>query len=254
MTSTIFITGGSTGIGRAAVERFLQEGWQVVLMDINGVAARELSDELGQPERLLTVEGDTRSRQDLARTVAEGVARFGGIDSVFANAGIHQNNTLLNIADDDLERIINVNIYGTVRTLQAVVPEIIKQGGGSVVINCSDQWFVGKPNSFAYGMTKGALGQIARSLSIDLAQYNIRVNAVCPGSIDTPLLEGALRRFSKINNVSYEDMVKVEDSLYARGRVGRPEEVASLVYFLASGQSSFCTGGHYIIDGGLVAK
>ena len=124
----------------------------------------------------------------------------------------------------------------------------------TVVINASDQWFVGKPNSFAYGMTKGALGQITRSLSIDLGKYGIRVNAVCAGTIRTPLVDNLFIDFAKINNCTMEDYWEQENKLYARGSAGRPEEVANLMYFLASDASSFCTGGHYLVDGGLVAR
>lgn len=254
MASTVFITGGATGIGRASVEKFVAEGWNVAFIDINDEKAAELLAELGAAARVHFTHGDTRRRADLDKAVAEAVERFGGIDALFANAGIHRNNTMLDISDDELKQIIDINIYGTVYTLQAVVPEIIRRKGGAVVINCSDQWFIGKPNSFAYGLTKGALGQITRSLSIDLAPYGIRVNSVCPGTIQTPLLEGALRRSSEKNNVDYAELEKAENALYTRGKVGQPQEVANLVYFLASDQASFCTGGHYIIDGGLVAK
>ena len=251
---TIFITGGSTGIGRATVKKFVAEGWNVAFMDVNKPMAESLLAEIGNSEQLLFVAGDTRSREDLQKAVAAAVQKFGEVNSVFANAGIHQNNTLLDISEEDLRKIVDINVFGTVYTLKAVLPEIIRTGGGSVVINCSDQWLVGKPSTFAYGMTKGALGQITRSLSIDLAKDNVRVNAICPGSIQTPLLEGAMERFAVINNITVEQMISQENAIYARGRMGQPEEVANLVFFLASDQASFCTGAHFVIDGGLVAK
>lgn len=122
-----------------------------------------------------------------------------------------------------------------------------------MVINASDQWFVGKSESFAYGLTKGALGQITRSLAIDLGSQNIRVNAVCAGTIRTPLVETLFENLSKVNNCSVDTYWEQENALYARGFVGEPREVAEVVYFLASDASSFCTGGHYLVDGGLVA-
>ena len=138
-------------------------------------------------------------------------------------------------------------------TLREAIPHIIEAGGGSVVINCSDQWFVGKAHSFAYGLTKGALGQITRSLSVDLGPEGVRVNAICPGTIHTPLVDNLFEKSSLRDNRPVEELWKEENSLYARGSVGTPDEVAELVYFLASEKSSFCTGGHYLIDGGLVA-
>lgn len=251
---TIFITGGSTGIGAATVRKFIKEGWNVCFMDINVDEAEKLQNDLDVPERLLFVEGNTRCREDIRNAVAAAVDRFGSLDSVFANAGIHRCNTLLDVSDEELDLMIGTNIYGTVNTLREAVPEIIKSGKGSVVINASDQWFVGKAHSFVYGLTKGALGQITRSLSIDLGQYNIRVNAVCAGTIATPLVDNLFKKFAEVENKSVEDYWVEENKLYARGSAGRPEEVAELVFFLAGDSSSFCTGGHYLVDGGLVAK
>lgn len=250
---TIFITGGSTGIGRAAVMKFLAEGWNVGFMDINKEEAAGLIEDSGSGNSVLFIEGNTRNRDDIHRAVEATVSRFGALNSVFANAGIHRCNTLLDIRDEELDLMIQTNIYGTANTLRETVPHIIEAGGGSVVINCSDQWFVGKAHSFAYGLTKGALGQITRSLSIDLAPYHIRVNAVCAGTIHTPLVDNLFDKFSKVEGKSIDEYWKEENALYARGSVGLPEEVAELVYFLASDKSSFCTGGHYLIDGGLVA-
>lgn len=250
---TVFVTGGATGIGAASVKKFLAEGWNVGFMDINVKAASELVEELSN-DNLLFVEGDTKKRTDIKRAVEAIVEKFGALDSVVANAGIHRCNTLLNITDEELDLMIQTNIYGTVNTLRETVPYLIKNGGGTVVINASDQWFVGKPNSFAYGLTKGALGQITRSLSIDLGPENIRVNAVCAGTIRTPLVDNLFADFAKVNNCDIEDYWKAENALYARGSAGEPKEVAEVIYFLASDASSFCTGGHYLVDGGLVAR
>lgn len=252
--ATIFITGGSTGIGAACVRKFINQGWNVGFMDINGTEAARLAQSLNAPDRLLFVEGSTCNRADIHEAVAATAERFGSIDSVFANAGIHRSNTLLDISDKELDTMIQTNIYGTVNTLREAVPELIKAGRGSVVINVSDQWFIGKAHSFAYGLTKGALGQITRGLSIDLGPKNIRVNAVCPGTIATPLVDKIFDKYSKQNGCSVEDCWREENALFARGSAGTPEEVAELVYFLASDASSFCTGGHYLADGGLVAK
>ena len=254
MSKTIFITGGSTGIGAACVRKFIREGWNVCFMDINVPAAEMLQSDLGAPHSLLFIEGNTRNRKDIHNAVAAAVARFGSLDSVFANAGIHRSNTLLNVSDEELDLMVQTNIYGTVNTLREAVPEIIKSGKGSVVINASDQWFIGKAHSFVYGMTKGALGQITRSLSIDLGEYNIRVNAVCAGTIATPLVDNIFKKLSEAENRPMDEYWEEENKLFARGSVGRPEEVAELVYFLAGDSSSFCTGGHYLVDGGLVAR
>ena len=222
-------------------------------MDINKEAAAALIAEVNQPERLLFTEGNTRNRADIHRAVEATMQAFGSLNSVIANAGIHRSNTLLDITDEELDLMIQTNIYGTVNTLREAVPHLIEAGGGTVVINASDQWFVGKAHSFAYGLTKGALGQITRSLSIDLGPKNIRVNAVCAGTIHTPLVDNLFQKFAEVNHCSIDDYWREENALYARGSVGKPEEVAEMIYFLASDASSFCTGGHYLVDGGLVA-
>lgn len=251
---TIFITGGAAGIGAASVKKFIGQGWNVGFMDIDTREAKKLEKELDVPQRLLFVRGDTRRKQDIRKAVVAVTEYFGALDSVFANAGIHRSDTVLDISDEELDLMIRTNIYGTVNTLREAVPEIIKAGKGSIVINVSDQWFVGKAHSFAYGLTKGALGQITRSLSIDLAPYNIRVNAICAGTIETPMVDGIFKRAAAADGRTAEDCWREENALFARGKCGTPEEVAEMVYFLASDASSFCTGGHYLIDGGLVAK
>lgn len=223
-------------------------------MDINVSAAEEIQQRINKPECLIFTVGSICNRTDIHNAIEATVSKFGKLDSVFANAGIHRKNTLLTITDEELDFMIQTNIYGTVNTLREAVPHIIKAGGGSVVINASDQWFIGKSASFAYGLTKGALGQMTRSLSIDLGPEKVRVNAICAGTIRTPLVDNIFDKLSKDNHCSVETYWKEENSLYARGYVGEAKEVAELVYFLASDASSLCTGGHYLVDGGLVAR
>lgn len=223
-------------------------------MDINVSAAEEIQQRINKPECLIFTVGSICNRTDIRNAIEATVSKFGKLDSVFANAGIHRKNTLLTITDEELDFMIQTNIYGTVNTLREAVPHIIKAGGGSVVINASDQWFIGKSASFAYGLTKGALGQMTRSLSIDLGPEKVRVNAICAGTIRTPLVDNIFDKLSKDNNCSVDTYWKEENSLYARGYVGEAKEVAELVYFLASDASSLCTGGHYLVDVGLVAR
>lgn len=244
--STIFITGGSNGIGAATVAKFCDEGWNVLFTDI--------VEPVEEIPGSLYVKADSTKKEELEQAALMAEKEFGGIDALFCNSGIHHHNTVLDVSQEELELMINTNIYGTVYALQAVLPYIIKRGKGSVVLNDSDQFFVGKPNSFVYGLTKGAIGQITRSLAIDLGEYNIRVNAVCAGTIRTALVDNLLKDSAEKENKTIDELWQEENELYARKEVGRPQEVAELVYFLISDKASFCTGGHYLCDGGLVCR
>lgn len=244
--NTIFITGGSNGIGAATVAKFRDEGWNVLFTDVLEPAVKIPG--------ALYVKADSKKKEELEHAALIAEKEFGGIDALFCNSGIHRHNTVFDVSQEELELMINTNIYGTVYALQAVLPYIIKKGKGSVVLNDSDQFFVGKPNNFVYGLTKGAIGQITRSLAIDLGKYNIRVNAVCAGTIRTALVDNLLKDTAEKENKSIDELWEEENQLYARKEVGKPEEVAELVYFLISDKASFCTGGHYLCDGGLVCS
>lgn len=246
MKNTVFITGGSSGIGAAAVKKFLEEGWNVLFTDIH--EPKDVDD----GARFVKADSSKKSEMEYAAQVA--VKEFGGINALFCNSGIHRRNTVLDISQEELDLVIQTNIYGTVYTLQAVLPHMVCKKKGTVLLNSSDQFFVGKAHSFVYGMTKGAIGQIARSLAIDLGPYGIRVNAICPGTIHTPLVDNLFNAFSEKDNKSIEQYWQEENALFARKEAGRPEEVAEMVFFLLSDKSSFCTGGHYLIDGGLVCQ
>lgn len=176
------------------------------------------------------VYGSIRDRSAVEAAVSEAEKNSERLDSVVANAGIYRCNTLLDISDEELDIMIDTNIKGTVNTLRAAVPHL--NPGGSVVINASDQCYIGKANSFGYGLTKGALGQITKSLAIDLEPRKIRVNAVCAGTIRTPLTEKLFQSFADItHNGDAAKYWEAEAALYPLGRVGEAYEVAELIYF-----------------------
>ena len=254
MAKTIFITGGASGIGAAAVRRFAAAGWRVTFMDIHPKEAKALINEIESPEPVCFFEGSTRNRADLDAALELAADDLGGIDALFANAGIHRKNTVIDISPDELEELIFTNIVGTVNTLQAAIPFLANaDAGAAVVINASDQCFIGKAGNFGYGLTKGALGQLTRSAAIDLAHLGIRVNAVCPSTIDTPLVDKCFASVAAHSDASAEQLRADENALFLRGRMGTADEVAAMVYFLASPDAAFCTGGLYPVDGGLTA-
>ena len=244
--ASVFVTGGSTGIGAAAVRGFVAAGHGVGFLDRNAAAGRALEAELGG--RALFLAGDVRRRDEIARAVAATEARLGPLGKVFANAGIHRFNTVLDVSDEELDLVLDINLKGTIHTLRETAPRLVANGGGAIVIMASDQALIGKRNSFAYGLSKGAVGQMTKSLALDLGPKGVRVNAVCPGTIRTPLTEAIFDRMAEPAAAW-----ATEGASYPLGRVGTAEEVAALVCFLASDQAGFITGSLHSVDGGLTA-
>jgi NAD(P)-dependent dehydrogenase (short-subunit alcohol dehydrogenase family) len=249
---TVFITGGATGIGAATIKKFISKGYNVGFIDNNLAASSILLENFG--DKLFFFQGDVRKSEDQIAAINGTINKFGAIDAVFANAGIHQSNSILTATDDEIDKIIDINIKGVIITVRETSKKMLTTGGGSIVIMASDQALIGKPNSFSYGMTKGALGQITKSLALDLSQHGIRVNAVCPATIKTPLAERAMQRWADTDLAGDIDKAwAIEAQAHPIGRVGLSEDVANLVYFLNSEDASFITGSLHSVDGGITA-
>lgn len=243
----VFITGGALGIGAATVAAFVRDGHKVGVVDTNIGAGKALEERFGR-DTCRFFAGDVRRGADIGAAVRATEAAFGPLGVVFANAGVHRFNSILDVTEADLDLLVDINIKGTVRTLAEAVPRLVAAGGGAVVINASDQALIGKRNSLVYGLTKGALGQMAKSLALDLAPHGIRVNAVCPGTTRTALTEAIFDRLP-----DPAAAWAAEAATYPAGRVGTAEDVAELVVFLASDRASFITGSLHSVDGGLTA-
>ena len=234
---TVFITGGAKGMARASVFEFLKNGYNVSVLDSDKEAGALLSRKLNT-KNFCFIHGDISKKEDIEKARDETLKRYKMINCLFPCAGIHELNTVLDVTDEQLKRIIDVNLMGTINTLRVIVPEITKQKKGSIVLMASDQYFIGKPMNFVYGLTKAAIGQMTKNLAIDLAKYDVRVNAVCPGTIDTSMIEETLKN---------------DAATHILNRIGKPEEVAKLIYFLASEDASFITGSLHSVDGGITA-
>jgi NAD(P)-dependent dehydrogenase (short-subunit alcohol dehydrogenase family) len=240
----VIITGGTTGIGKATRELLHNNGCIVYNLDI-----AKHDDDKGH-----FIKCDVRNRNQIREAVQQVFSKEKRIEMLFANAGIHLFAKMEETTDEELDNLIALNILGTFCTIQAVIPIMKEQKKGSIVLMGSDQSFIGKGSSSVYGMTKGAIGQLAKSTAIDYAPFNIRVNCICPGTIDTPLMHKAVDRFASITSKDKKGIYEYLDTIQPMGRVGKPEEIASVVAFLLSDENSFMTGSLVSADGGYVCQ
>jgi len=238
------ITGATTGIGKATREMLNKKGCIVYNLDIN--QPPEDSEHF--------ISCDVRNRHEIKHAVEVVYYKEKRIDVLFANAGIHLFANMEETSDEQFDNVIDTNIVGTFFTVKALLPFMKMQRCGSIVLMGSDQSFIGKAESSVYGMTKGAIAQLAKSTAIDYAPYNIRVNCICPGTVDTPLLHKAVDRYSSLNSAEKSDVYEKLNTIQPLGRVGKAEEIAAVVVFLLSDENSFMMGSLVSVDGGYVCQ
>ena len=247
------VTGAAMGIGRGIAEAFLAEGACTVLADIDGAAAHATAGEIGTDEsKHLVVECDVAKTDDVKQLIDATTARFGGLDIVVNNAGIQPPSSYLKVEDmpeEAWDRIIDVNLKAHYLTAHFAIPEIRKRGGGSIINIASVQGLQSQSRVSAYAASKGGVLSLTRQLALDYAGEGIRVTAVCPGTIDTPLVKEA----ADGTGVDLEALKKTWGAVHPIGRIGQPSEIASAVLFLASDRASFITGEYLCVDGGMMA-
>lgn len=240
---TVIVTGAGSGIGRAAALRFAELGANVVIADKNETAAREVADEAGAKALAVTVDvSDSASVQSMIKTVVD---NFGGIDVLCNNAGFGFPGNVLEIDEDNWDRLMSVNLKGVYLCSKYAIPELAKTGDGRIVNTSSYTANVGIRDRAAYVASKGGVSALTRAMALDHVDQGIRVNAVAPGTINSPY-------FDKMISES-EEPQKLVDALNGRSpmhRMGRPEEVAEAIVWLAAKESSFATGSVLTIDGG----
>ncbi|WP_010096306.1 SDR family NAD(P)-dependent oxidoreductase [Ornithinibacillus scapharcae] len=237
------VTGGASGIGEATVKQFVQEGAKVVISDMSE-KGKELSDQLNhEGYETIFIKTDVTSEEDVKNMIESTIEKFGSLDVLFANAGIGGMTLVHETSFADWKKIIDVNLHGVFLCNKYAIIQMLKQGnGGAIVNNDSIHGVVGKIGVGSYSAAKGGVKLLTQTEAAEYSAKGIRINNVNPGYIDTPLL------------ASIPPEVKQElIDLHPIGRLGKPEEVAKAVVFLASDDASFITGASLLVDGGYTA-
>jgi NAD(P)-dependent dehydrogenase (short-subunit alcohol dehydrogenase family) len=246
------VAGGSLGIGKAAARRLAVGGASVAICGRHDESVQATVAEL-QAERLAVdgIAADVSLATDVERLVTFAAERFGGIDILVNSAGIQRYGTVVDTTEDTWDEVFDTNVKGMYLTAHFAIPEMRKRGGGVIVNVSSVQAFASQKSVAAYTASKGAINALTRAMALDHAEDKIRVVAVCPGSIDTPMLRYAADIWK--GDQSSDAMIEAWGKMHPIGRVGTPEDVAELIAFLASDRASFITGGEYKVDGGLLS-
>lgn len=234
---TAIITGGASGIGAATAQLFAKEGAKLVLVDLNEEKGQALASEL---PAAIFVKADITDEAQVQNIYVQAVEAYGQVDIVFNNAGIGKVTPTHELSYDEWRKTVNVDLDGVFLVAREAIRAFQKTGSGVIVNTASMYGWVGSPGSAAYNAAKGGVVNLTRSLGLEYADQNIRVNALCPGFIDTPIIP--------------EESKDILKEMTPMKRLGQSEEMAKAVLFLASDDSSFMTGSSLVVDGGYTAQ
>lgn len=244
---TVLITGGASGMGAATARLFAEEGANVLIVDRNGELAQQTAAEIGVGAPII---GDVSDSAFCDGAVAEAVTRHGSLDVLVNAAGVIVRANAINTSDEDWARIMGVNLNGVFFMSRAAVRQMKAQGRGAIV-NFGSIWGdVGGAGHVAYCATKGAVHQITRAMALDHARDGIRINAVLPGEVDTPML----RRGGRTTPATDAELARMADADIPMGRLAQPVEIGRVVRFLASDAASYITGAMIPVDAGYTAR
>lgn len=246
---TMIISGGSSGIGEACVRKFLDNGDYVFNLDITH------NPQLSELKNYQWLKTDVSLESDIIQSVQKITAHTQKIDVLIVSAGKHLSANIENTNHEQLMALLNLNLLGAFWLIQQVIPVMKKQHYGNIITIGSDQSLaVSKPNSTVYGMTKSALAHLTKSVALDYATFNICANCIGAGTIDTPLYREAIAKHATRSGLSLEKIHESENLEQPIGRIGKPQEIAELAYFLASDKCRYLTGALIPVDGGYTIR
>jgi len=242
------ISGAASGIGRAAALLFAHEGAAVAIADINRAGESVAAEIVRNGGRAIFEQADVTQAVDCQRAVERTVREFGGIHVLFNNAGIVRRASVVELSEEDWDRVMAVNVKSIFLMSRQVIPIMARAGGGSIVNTASGWGLVGGPRAAVYCASKGAVVLLTKAMAIDHGPQKIRVNCICPGDTDTGMLRNEAQQLGE-----REDLFLADSARRPLGRIGKPEEIAQAALYLASDASSFVTGTSLVVDGGGLA-
>ena len=244
---TAFITGAASGIGAACALRFAREGAKLAGFDLKQAFDGDWAEAVKQAPDSSFATGDVRSDDSLGAAVSAAQQRFGSIDVLVNSAGVAGGGPVHLVEPEDWQRVIDINLGGTFLACRRVIPGMLEAGGGSIINLASVEGIEGFESGSAYNASKGAVMLLTRNMAIDYGRRGIRVNAICPGFIDTPMFQSVL---GTPEAAALREDIREAHQL---GRFGKPVEIANAALFLASDEASFVTGHALVVDGGYTA-